>query len=128
MQQAEWETEATLASGTEDLDGIECHVIELTFEAEGDMEEPQFGGRGRDRDFVLGPDGALWALVETTYEVELEGSLYFSVEDARPVKIELEGELTIEMDMERGRDDFTMRIQRTQEGEIEHTVTIEEIK
>ena len=50
LVQAEWEGEATLESVEEDLDGVKCYVIALSFEASGEFEPPERewgGGRGR---------------------------------------------------------------------------------
>jgi len=124
---AEWEIKAKLAESREAVDGLECAVIELTAEAEGDLPEPSFG-RGRDR-FSLGHSLHPWRVLgaaDNTFEVALEGKLYFSVEKKRPVKLELEGEFTLETGFEREGDGVSMSMSRTDEGQIELSLSIED--
>ncbi|GEM_PF-727588 len=129
LNDAEWETDAKLTDRTKTVDGLECVVIELTFEAEGDMPETNFG-RGRDRS----PSPWMWSdtlilnaaerLIDNTYEVEIEGELLFSVEEQRPVQLELEGEISLEMNTEREFGESSMTIYRLQEGTIEHSIEV----
>lgn len=125
MMMAEWDIEAELLEATEDIDGIECVVIELECSADGDLPERNFGRGGRDR-FLSPVATESLRTQDNTYEVELEGKLYFSLEEKRPVKMELEGEFTLETGFEREREGSVMSMERTQEGEIEYTITIEE--
>ena len=129
LNEAEWDAEATLTDRTETVQDLECVVIELTFETEGDMPERSFG-RGRDRDrspstwqnaFTLESSERI---IESTYEVEIEGQLLYSLAEQRPVKLILEGEISQETNTEIDRDEFSMTIYRLQEGTIEHTVEI----
>lgn len=125
---AEWDTELELTERTEDVDGVKCVVIEITLEAEGEMVERAGGGRGgRDVQFgsdaLFGPRGTI-TFVESTFEVELTGELLFSIEERRPVKLELEGEFTQETVTERESERGNMKMERTQEGTIEHTITL----
>ncbi len=128
LREAEWETEATWVERTQTHDGHECIVIELTFEAEGEM--PEFGGRGRDREQsewgLSRPEsiGSSVVRVDNTYEIEVSGELLYSLEAQRPVKLTLEGEITQEMSMERDTPDFSMSIYRLQEGSLSHTIVI----
>lgn len=126
MRTAEWEIEAELTDAREDVGGIECVVIEITCEADGDLPERTFGRGGRD--LSLAPYSATFAamLRDNTYEVELVGKLWFSPAEQRPVRLELEGEFTLETGFERERDGSTMSMSQTQEGELELVVTIEE--
>lgn len=101
FRDAEWDCKATLTDRKEDVDGVECVVIELEFEADGDL-----------------PEG------ESTYEVQLEGELLFSVAERRPARLEIEGELTLETEREFDRGDVSMTMERTQEGRFEHVVTV----
>ena len=78
----------------EDLDGVKCYLIALSFEASGEYEPPQRewgggrGGRGgRALEFEAGA-----SLVGVSYEAELEGNLWFAIEEGRPAQLELEGE------------------------------------
>jgi hypothetical protein len=121
LKDAEWDAKATRTDAVEDIDGVECIVIELEFEADGDLPERR---RGRGRDHKLDANRAGERLLESTYSIEFEGKLYFSVEQQRPVKLELEGEYVQETLTERDTPQGSMRIERTLEGTIEHTVTI----
>ena len=121
FKDADWEGKASYSGSTEEVEGLECAVIELEFEAEGDLPERQFG---RDRrEFSFGPE-SLASVLESTYEVKLEGKLYFSLEEQRPVKLELEGEFTLETNREFDRQGSSMSMETTQEGEYEYTVTV----
>lgn len=126
MATAEWEIEAELTSAREDVDGLECVVIEITCEADGDLPERTFGRGGRELSLAPYAPAFLAMLRDNTYEVELTGKLYFSVAAKRPVKLELEGEFTLETGFEREREGSTMTMSQTQEGELELVVTIEE--
>lgn len=120
LREAEWDTEASLTDREEDIDGVECAVIELTFEAEGELPERSFG-RGRDRAFgLMAPE----VVLESTFEVELTGYLYFSLEERRPVKLELEGEIIQDTLTERDTPNGSFRMERTQESTLEHTITL----
>lgn len=118
---ADWEGKGTYTGSTEEIEGLECAVIELEFEAEGDLPERQFGRAPREFFFGYGSSSTV---LESTYEVTLEGKLYFSLEEKRPVKLELEGEFTLETDREFERQGSTMSMSTTQEGEYEYTVTV----
>ena len=118
---ADWEGKAKYTDSTEEVEGLECVVIELEFEAEGDLPERQFG---RDRRESLFGPATTETVLESTYEVTLEGKLYFSLEEKRPVKLELEGEFTLETNREFDRQGSTMSMSTTQEGEYEYTVTV----
>lgn len=120
LREAEWETEASLTDRSEDVDGVECAVIELTFEAEGELPERGFG-RGRDRSFGM---AAPELVLESTFEAELTGYLYFSIEESRPVQLELEGEIIQDTLTERDTPNGSFRMERTQESTLEHTITL----
>jgi len=124
MRDAEWDATITYTDRTEDVDGVECVVLEVEFEAEGDLPERGFG-RGGDRELSLAPFDAAGALVESTFEVTLEGTLCFSLEERRPVKLELEGEFTLDTITDRDTERGNFHMERTVEGTIEHTVTVE---
>ena len=124
FETAEWEAKATLSAESVEKDGVSCRVIEVELKAAGDMPEPQAGGGGGRRGQSLGMEPAS-PLFGTTYKIELEGKLYFSAAEKRPVAFELEGTLGQETDTEReGRDGSTMRIRSTREGAYKQTVAI----
>lgn len=121
LNNAEGTVEASIAEETEEVDGIECIVIELSFEADGDLPEQERRGRGGFAWMELAPTERL---LETTFEVEIEGKLFFSVEEKRPVALELEGEYMLDTQTERETGRGYMVMERTQEGTLEHTITI----
>ena len=120
---AEWEAKATLTEESAEKDGVTCRVIAIELNATGDLPEPEAraGGR-RGQAFGLPSEPAF---LGTSYKIELEGKLYFSTADKRPVAFEIEGNLSQETDTERpGRDGATMRIRSTREGTYKQTVSI----
>ncbi len=121
---AEWEAKATLTDEKVEKDGVACRVITLELKAKGDMPEMQRPEGAPRRGQVLGLERES-VLFGTTYKVELEGKLYYSTADKRPVAFEVEGSLSQETDTEReGRDGGTMRIRSTREGTYKQTVSI----
>ena len=63
-------------------------------------------------------------MLESTYEIELTGYLFFSTEERRPVMLELEGEFIQETLTERDSPRGSFRMERTQESTLEHTITL----
>lgn len=117
---ADWTGKATYA-GDEEHDGVQCAVIELEIEAEGELPDMPRGGR-RPGD-AYAPE--LELALAPKYEVKLEGKLFYSLADKRPLALELEGTVEIVTDEDReGRDGGTMHISSTQEGKFEQTVTV----
>lgn len=121
---AEWEGKATY-TGDEEHDGVNCAVIEIKAEADGEMPDmPRGGRRGGDMfapeiEFAIGPK----------YEAKLEGKLFYSLADKRPLALELEGTVEINTDEEReGRDGGTMHISSTQEGKFEQKLSISKVE
>ncbi len=127
LVQAEWEGEATLESVEEDLDGVKCCVIALSFEASGEYEPPQreWGGGGRRGGRALELSN-FEALVGVTYEAELEGKLWFAIEENHPAQLEIEGDVSVISETVREFGDSSMEIYSESEGELELTVTITE--
>jgi len=129
LVQAEWEGEATLEAAEEDLDGVKCCVIALSFEASGEFEPPERewgGGRGRGgRAFGLDFNESS-AVVGVAYEVELEGKLWFAIEEKHPVQLEIEGDVSVVTETVREWGESSMEMYREMEGELELTVTITE--
>jgi hypothetical protein len=118
---AEWSGKATY-SGDEEHGGVQCAVIELEAEADGELPEMPRGDRRRGGDvyapefvFAFGPK----------YKAKIEGKLFYSLADKRPLALELEGSVKIETDEDReGRDGTKMHISSTQEGKFTQKVTI----
>jgi len=119
LGQVEWEGKATLEAATEEYEGVECHVIAIELESSGDTPEPEGGGFG-------GGDDSEPPEIDSTYEIELEGRLLFSQKAGRPVRLEVEGTLSTEREMEMSRGGGTMVIYTKREGEFSQTVTVTE--
>lgn len=120
LKEAEWTGEAKLISVDTEHEGEVCAVIEIKFEASGELPERQFGGgRGR-RERSVSPSIQPMAL-ESEASVELKGKLYFSIEGKHPVAFELEGKLGASETTVRDRGERTMSMYREQEGEISLT-------
>lgn len=120
----EWEVELTLGEATVEHEGVACHAVTIEAEASGELPEREFGGGGRGRgDRALAPPAGMPAL-ENSFEIELEGTLYISVADHRPVHLEVKAELTAESTREMQRRDSQMVISSSQEGTLEYTVDV----
>lgn len=119
--QAALEGKCKLKEGTEDVDGVAARVITITIEADGQLEEQSFGGSGRGRAFGI-PTASV---VETNYEIKLEGKLLFDAKSKLPIALELEGTTKIDSNREfEGRDGTMMKIGSTQEGDVKFTATL----
>lgn len=116
LARMEWQGEARLLEGEEVVDGHACRTIALEISGSASYEDAWHGRGG----FALVPAVAL----ETSCEVELEGTLSFSVEARRVVALELEGELSIDSVHERERDGSSMRIHTGERGSVRHTVRV----
>lgn len=122
FQAGEWEGEATLLEGTKEHEGVECHVIEITAEASGELpERERTGGGGGRGGRSLGLPSAR---PENSFEIELEATLYFSVADKRPMRFEAEAELSAESVVEMQRRDSQMVMSSAQEGTLKYTVDV----
>lgn len=121
LADAEWEGTATLR-GTDEHDGATCLEIELEIEAAGDLPEPEFGERGRGRRLP----GAPAAAGDNAYEVELEGTLWFSTELGRPLALEVEGSIEVERSFSREREGSEFSMTTTREGTFKHRVEVGE--
>jgi hypothetical protein len=120
--QAELEGKCKLKEGTEEVDGVACRVITITIEADGQLEEPSFGG-GSGRGRALGMPTV--AVVETNYEIKLEGKLLFDAKSKLPVALELEGTTKVDSNREfEGRDGVMMKFGSTQEGQVKFTASV----
>lgn len=126
FENGDWEAEATLEADTEEYEGVECHVIVIEAEASGELPERERGGRGGGRggeERVSGFEVAS-PLFENSFELELEGKLYFSVEGGHPLHLEVEGQLTTESVREMERRESFMVISTSQEGTFNYTVDV----
>ncbi len=117
LKEAEWTGEAKLISTETEHEGEMCALIEIKFEASGELPERQMGGgRGRRERSVSTPGMPI--ALEGEAEIELKGKLYFSIEGKHPVAFELEGKLEASETTVRDRGERSMSMYREQEGEI----------
>ncbi len=122
--EAEWEGEARIEDLEGDYEGMEVAVIELEFNSEGDLPERQGGGGGG------GAGGqrslALPALLrDNTFNYELTGTLYFSMEQQRPVALEVEGTITRRTERISSRGGREVEVRSTRVGEWNQTTLFE---
>ena len=61
-----------------------------------------------------------------SYEAELEGKLWFAIEEGRPAQLELEGDVSVISETIREWGESSMEMYRESEGEFELSVTITE--
>lgn len=127
MQQADWECTAKLTDGETEFEGAKCVTIELEMSAEGSMPEPEGGSSGGR---MFGGAFAVYSFArpENSYEIKLEGKLLFDTARRMPVRLELEGTLSMENHMEYTRNESTMKIDSQTEGEIAIEITLAEEK
>lgn len=128
--EGDWTATATLESLNEEHEAGTCAKISLELSCAGEMPEPEFGGGrggGPREGSVSIPTEGLRPL-ENSFEVKLEGTLYFLVEERIPVQLEVEGTLASQRTMERSteRGDFFMY--NAQEGIFKHTVSISKVE
>jgi len=121
FESGDWDGKATLKEGNEEIEGVACHVIAIEAECKGELPEREFGGGRGGGGLAVGTTAPI---PENSFEVELEGTLYFSVADGRPVSFELEGTISSESYREMDRGEVTMTISTTGEGKLEYNVTI----
>ena len=69
------------------------------------------------------PDSAQ-RMLESTYEIELEGRIAFSCELGRPVMGEIEGTILTERYIERSREEFSMTMSTVREGTFTWSVAL----
>jgi hypothetical protein len=121
----DWSTTATYSDETEDVDGVECVIIEIKAEVEGSVER-SFGGRGRDREPHKLAPGASSSYVpqETDYTGEFEGRLLWSLAQNRPVQFTFEGSFESEMEFERDSERGLMEITRDSETSVSITIDV----
>ena len=128
FQNGDWTVEATLEADTEDWQGVTCHVIKLEVEGEGELPERERGDRGGRGGGGGGGGAAMLASApiapENSYEVELEGVLYFSVEGGCPVHFEVEGSVATESVTERSRGESSMVMTSSKEGQFKYSVDV----
>jgi len=123
FREGKWTATATLESLDEEHESGTCAKISLEMACTGELPEPERGGGGRrERSVTMGASSM--RPVENSFEVKLEGALYFLIKEQMPVLLEIEGTLATERTIERSteRGDFFMY--NAQEGDFKHTVSI----
>lgn len=120
LRNAEWEGEVRLADDDASFEGRSCARFELELEGSGELPEMSVGRRGRDRMLSLPLPSAL----DNSFEIELEGELFFDLEAKRPVRLELEGDIVVRRSAEHARGEHTMLMTSTREGTFRQEVTI----
>ena len=124
---ADWDGEAKLADELEDMDGLACYVIEFSAEGEAEVEDRGFGGFGGRGGRALEPLSAFtvpMSLADAT--LKIEGKLYFSKEELRPVALEAEATTTTESDTTReSRNGGEIHSTSTTEGKLTISIHVE---
>ena len=126
LHAAEWSGTATLVSLAEDHEGISCALVTFEAEASGDLPEPELGGRRSGRGGDAPSLETAGGRLASTYRVTLEGRLWFSLEKARPVALEVEGKLHTERSIERDSERGSFVVEIVQDGTYERSVSVEE--
>ncbi|MFT5289131.1 MAG: hypothetical protein ACI8QS_002998 [Planctomycetota bacterium] len=109
--------DAELVAAEEDGDDGPVARVRFTAEASGEVEQQAQGGGDRG-----GRGGG--GEGETTYTVELEGELVFSLKDHRPVSLEVEAKVTRISDRTFDRGERSMRSTREEEGTLEISLEV----
>lgn len=126
LHDAQWSGTATLVSLAENREGARCALITFEAEASGDLPEPELGGRRGGRGGDPPRTEAEGGRVASTYRAALEGRLWYSLEKARPVALEVEGQLHTERNIERSSERGSFVVEVVQDGTYERSVTVEE--
>ena len=124
FENGDWDGKATLGDDTEEHGDVVCHVITIEAECSGELPEQERGDRGGGRGGGGMAAPTTLPIPENSFEVELEGTLYFSVADQRPVYFEIEGTVSTESLREMERGDSTFSISSTGEGTFKYTIEI----
>lgn len=116
----DWKGKAKLASAKDEVDGVECAVIELELTASGELPMPEARAPRGER--MLAPESEA---LGNGYDASLEGKLAFDLAAKRPHSLEISGKLSNTMDMEReGRDGGTMKIHTKRDGKVKLSVKV----
>lgn len=129
LASADWKGKAKLVALDKDVDGKTCAVVEIEIEAAGDLpEQERPAGDRRQRDDMPAIAGAVSPAAraaKSTYEIKLEGKLYFATKEHHPVSLDLEGTVKTESDREFKRQEVTTRVRSVREGTITYKVAVE---
>ncbi|MEO0661640.1 MAG: hypothetical protein AAFZ87_08890, partial [Planctomycetota bacterium] len=118
----EWTVEATLTDRTEEFGGVECVVITLEAEMQGNVPERERTGgrRGGGGDAVRAPSTP----AAGTVSVELEGELLWNTKQDFPARLTVTG--TVESEERRSRETERgyFEMNRSSTTEVETTIEI----
>ncbi|MEL6712308.1 MAG: hypothetical protein AAFP86_00960, partial [Planctomycetota bacterium] len=119
----EWTVEATLTDRTEEFGGVECVVITLEAEMQGDVPERERGGGGRrggGGDAVTAPV----APAAGTVRAELEGELLWNAKQDFPARLTVTGTVESQETRSRETERGYFEMNRSSTTEIETTIEI----
>jgi len=122
---ADFKGKARLASTDEEVDGVKCAKIEIKIDASGEMAAPQ-GGQGGQRRRMPFSASATEAVVANHYDIHLEGDLFVSMKDHRPVSLALQGSVKTDSTNEFEREGVKSRMSRKSESAITYKVKVDE--
>ena len=111
LSRADWQGTATLAALDDELDGVPCLRIEIEVEAEGEFDNDIETERGSMQ-------------FRTRVDMELEGELFYSMDEQRPVLLQLEGDATVERSVMRDGGERSFEMKVTQEGDFSHSTLV----
>jgi hypothetical protein len=119
---AEWEGEAVLTDEVIDMDGLACRVIEFSAEGEAEIEDPPAREGGGNRGGALGL--ATPAVFGGTATLDIEGKLYVSIDEGRPVALEAESSANVETETTRSGGMGEIVINSTTETTLKIAITV----
>ncbi len=120
----DWEVTAKMTEETEEVDGVECAVIEIKAEVSGSPPQRERGQGRRDR--AAGPTSLQQeARQESSFSGEFEGKLLWNVEGSCPVSFSFEGKAELNSEMVRETQRGLMERSSTQEISLDINVTVE---
>jgi hypothetical protein len=122
---ADLKGKARLVSTDEEVDGVKCAKIEIKIDAAGEMAAPErTGGGQRRRQPMLASEPAAW--LANHYEIHLEGDLFVSMKDHRPMSLTLEGSVKTDSVNEFERDGVKSKMSRKSDGKVTYKVKVDE--
>ncbi len=105
-----WEVTGILTGDTREVEGVECAVIKIKADVEGEPEGGAGGREGMTR--------------ESSYSGQFEGELLFCAAESRPVSLEITGGYELTSDSSFDSDRGSMEMSRVDETTITLSVSI----
>ncbi len=125
LSAAKWSGTATLASTAAQHEGERCARIDFDLSSSSELPgggfgEPTDGGRSFE------PSAASRGIARraTTFEAALSGYLLFSLEERRPVLLDVDGDIEVVTNSEREHEGVELRIFSRREGTFTHRVAL----